>query len=329
MGTYQLLRLYDMRIRDVKCLKNYIIRRVVIAFITLICILLILYIMMSLMPGSPFNDEKMSEEQVAALYTKYGLDKPVIYQFFQYFIHMLTGDFGVSYSIQTNMPVAQMIAARLPLSIQIGLQAAIVGSFIGLTLGIISALRKNTYVDTIATAISVIGVSLPSFVFALLLSYFFAYKFDLFPILYSTEKQFISTILPTISMSMFTLASIARYSRSEIIEVMAADYIALAESKGIKKSQLIIKHVLRNAIIAVITVFATLMVELMAGSLVVEKAFSIPGLGSLYINAIQSNDYNVVISISFVYSVMFIGMMLLVDILYGIIDPRIRLAKGA
>lgn len=310
-------------------MKNYVIRRIVIAFITLICILFILYIMMSLMPGSPFNDEKMSKEQVAALYAKYGLDKPVIYQFFQYLIHMLTGDFGVSYSIQTNMPVAQMIAARLPISIQIGLQAAIVGSLIGLILGIIAALKKNTYVDTIATAISVIGVSLPSFVFALLLSYFFAFKFDLFPILYSTKEQFISTILPTISMSMFTLASIARYSRSEIIEVMAADYIALAESKGIKKSQLIVKHVLRNAIIAVLTVFATLMVELMAGSLVVEKAFSIPGLGSLYINAIQSNDYNVVISISFVYSLMFIGVMLLVDILYGIIDPRIRLSKGA
>jgi len=287
-----------------------------------------LFVMMSLMPGSPFNDEKMSRDQVAALYAKYGLDKPVLIQFFIYLKNMLTGNFGISYSIQSNMPVSNLIASSLPISIQIGLQAAVFGSFIGLILGIVAALKKNTFIDTFATGISVIGVSLPSFVLALLLSYFFAFKFNMFPILYSSEKTLISTILPSISMAMFTLASIARYARSEIIEVMNLDYITLADSKGIPKVRLIFVHVLRNAMIAVMTVLAALVVDLMAGSLVVEKAFSIPGLGSLFIKAIQSNDYNVVLSISFVYSIMFIGAMILVDVLYGIVDPRIRLAKG-
>jgi oligopeptide transport system permease protein len=309
-------------------LKKYITKRIAIALITLLVILLILFIMMSLMPGSPFNDEKMSRDQVAALYAKYGLDKPVLTRFFIYLKNMLTGNFGISYSIQANMPVMDMIRYSLPISIQIGLQAAVFGSFIGLILGIIAALKKNTFIDTIATGVSVIGVSLPSFVFALLLSYFFAFKFNLFPILYSSSETIMSTILPSVSMAMFTLASIARYSRSEIIEVMTADYITLADSKGIPKVRLIVVHVLRNAIIAVMTVLAALTVDLMAGSLVVEKAFSIPGLGSLFIKAIQSNDYNVVLSISFVYSVMFIGVMILVDVLYGIVDPRIRLAKG-
>ena len=302
-------------------MKKYILKRIAIALITL-------FVMMSLMPGSPFNDEKMSRDQVAALYAKYGLDKPVLIQFFIYLKNMLTGNFGISYSIQSNMPVSNLIASSLPISIQIGLQAAVFGSFIGLILGIVAALKKNTFIDTFATGISVIGVSLPSFVLALLLSYFFAFKFNMFPILYSSEKTLISTILPSISMAMFTLASIARYARSEIIEVMNLDYITLADSKGIPKVRLIFVHVLRNAMIAVMTVLAALVVDLMAGSLVVEKAFSIPGLGSLFIKAIQSNDYNVVLSISFVYSIMFIGAMILVDVLYGIVDPRIRLAKG-
>ena len=309
-------------------MKKYILKRIAIALITLFVILLILFVMMSLMPGSPFNDEKMSRDQVAALYAKYGLDKPVLIQFFIYLKNMLTGNFGISYSIQSNMPVSNMIASSLPISIQIGLQAAVFGSFIGLILGIVAALKKNTFIDTFATGISVIGVSLPSFVLALILSYFFAFKFNMFPILYSPQKMLISTILPSISMAMFTLASIARYARSEIIEVMNLDYITLADSKGIPKVRLIFVHVLRNAMIAVMTVLAALVVDLMAGSLVVEKAFSIPGLGSLFIKAIQSNDYNVVLSISFVYSIMFIGAMILVDVLYGIVDPRIRLAKG-
>lgn len=286
-----------------------------------------LYLLLTLMPGSPFNDEKVTQAQRAILYHKYGMDQPFLLRFVMYIKNMLTGDFGVSYAIQANMPISEMIKQRLPISIQIGLQAAVFGSFIGLILGIVAALKRNTIWDAGSTAISVLGVSLPSFVFALVLSYFFGYKFKLFPILYSSKQVFQSTILPTISLSMYTIASIARYSRSEMIEVLASDYILLAESKGLSKARLVLRHALRNALIGVITVLAPLVVNLITGSLVVEKAFSIPGLGSLFITAIQSNDYNVTLAVTFLYSAIFIGIMLLVDILYGIIDPRIRLAK--
>lgn len=309
-------------------MRKYITRRVLIALATVFVILLILYSMLDLMPGSPFNDEKMSAEQKAALNAKYGLDDPFLVRYVRYVGNMLKGDFGVSYAIQKNMPISRMLAARIPLTVQIALQAAVLGSFIGLILGIVAAIKRNSIWDTTATTISVLGVSLPSFVFALLLSYTFSYKYKIFPLIYTDKQAFQSTILPTISLSMFTIASIARYSRSELIEVMNSEYILLADSKGITRLRLIVTHAIHNALIGVITVLAPLVVNLMTGSLVVEKAFSIPGIGTLFIKAIQMNDYNVTLSISFLYSVMFVFTMLLVDVLYGIIDPRIRLAKG-
>lgn len=145
--------------------------------------------------------------------------------------------------------------------------------------------------------------------------------------LYKANQVFASSILPSIALSMFTMASIARFTRSEMLEVMGSDYMLLAESKGISGPALIFRHALRNALIPIITVLAPLIVDLMTGSLVVEKIFAIPGVGSLLVTAIQSNDYNVVIALSFIYSAMYIGIMFVVDILYGVIDPRIRLAK--
>jgi len=307
--------------------KKYVAKRVITAVFTLLVILLVLFILMQLMPGSPFNDEKLTADQKAVLYSKYGLDQPVVVQFGRYVINMLRGDFGVSYKISKNTPIAQLIAVRLPVSIAIGGYAVALGAIVGLILGLIAALCRDTILDTLCTVISVIGVSVPSYVFALALSFQFGYKWHLFPMLYNTAEALNSSVLPSISLSMFTMASIARFTRTEMLEVMGSEYMLLAESKGISGSSLIFRHALRNALIPIITVLAPLVVDLMTGSLVVEKIFSIPGVGSLLVNAIQSNDYNVVISLSFIYSAMYIAIMLVVDILYGIIDPRIRLAK--
>lgn len=307
---------------------KYILKRLIMAAVTILCILFVLFLLMQFMPGSPFNDEKLTEAQVAVLYAKYGLDKPFLVQFGNYIKNMLTGDFGVSYAIQKNLPITTLIGNRLLITIQLGVQAAAFGAIVGLILGIVAALKKHTVFDTAATVVSVVGVSLPSFVFALVLSYFLAYKNKFFPLMYDDGQPLVSTILPTVALSVFTIASIARYTRTEIIEVMQADYVTLAKAKGIPKVKLILRHVLRNAMISIITVLAPLVVNLMTGSLVIEKAFSIPGLGSLFVTAIQQNDYNVTMAIAFIYSTMFILVMLLVDILYGVIDPRIRLAKG-
>lgn len=308
-------------------MKKYTIKRILTSIFTLLAILLVLFILMQLMPGSPFNDEKLNDDQRAALYVKYGLDQPVVVQFFRYVGNMLKGDFGVSYNISKNTPISQLIQSRLPISIRIGGFAVGLGALAGLVLGIIAALKKDTVWDSLATVISVIGVSVPSYVFALALSYTFGFKLGWFPMLFSQKDIMGSSVLPSVSLSMFTMASIARFTRSEMIEVLGSDYLLLAESKGISGFSLVFKHTLRNALIPIITVLAPLIVDLMTGSLVVEKIFAIPGVGSLLVNAIQSNDYNVVIALAFIYSAMYIGIMLVVDILYGIIDPRIRLAK--
>ena len=308
-------------------MKKYTIKRVLTFIFTLLAILLILFILMQLMPGSPFNDEKLNEDMRAALYAKYGLDKPIIVQFFNYVKNMLQGDFGVSYKISKNTPISQLIQTRLPISIGIGGMAVSLGAIAGLLLGLLAALKHNTIWDTLATIISVIGVSVPSYVFALALSYNFGFKLQWFPMLFSQKDIMGSSVLPSISLSMFTVASIARFTRSEMLEVLGSDYMLLAESKGLSGPALIFRHALRNALIPIVTVLAPLIVDLMTGSLVVEKIFAIPGVGSLLVNAIQSNDYNVVISLSFIYSAMYIAIMLVVDLLYGVIDPRIRLAK--
>ena len=308
-------------------MKKYTLKRVLTFIFTLLAILLILFILMQLMPGSPFNDEKLNEDMRAALYAKYGLDKPIIIQFFNYVKNMLQGDFGVSYKISKNTPISQLIQTRLPISIGIGGMAVALGAIVGLLLGLLAALKHNTIWDTLATIISVIGVSVPSYVFALALSYNFGFKLQWFPMLFSQKDIMGSSVLPSISLSMFTMASIARFTRSEMLEVLGSDYMLLAESKGLSGPALIFRHALRNALIPIVTVLAPLIVDLMTGSLVVEKIFAIPGVGSRLVNAIQSNDYNVVISLSFIYSAMYIAIMLVVDLLYGVIDPRIRLAK--
>ncbi|MGI6107178.1 MAG: ABC transporter permease [Lachnospiraceae bacterium] len=308
-------------------MKKYILKRLITAVMTLLVILLVLFILMQLMPGSPFNDEKLNDSQRAALYAKYGLDKPVIVQFVNYVKNMLTGDFGVSYNISKNTPISQLIKTRLPISIGIGAAAVVLGAAVGLILGLIAAFNHDTILDTICTIISVIGVSVPSYVFALLLSYSFGFRLGWFPMLFDAKQAVQSSVLPSISLSMFTMATIARFTRSEMLEVLDSEYMLLAESKGMSGAPLIFHHALRNALIPIITVLAPLVVDLMTGSLVVEKIYAIPGVGSLLVNAIQSNDYNVVISLAFIYSAMYIGIMLVVDILYGVIDPRIRLAK--
>ena len=294
-------------------MKSYILKRVLISVFTLLAITLVLFCLLQLMPGSPFNDEKLTDDQRIVLNEKYGLDQPVLVQFGRYVANLVQGDFGVSYNISKNTPISQLIQTRLPISIQVGGMAVALGAVLGLILGVIAALNHNTWLDSLCTAISVLGVSVPSYVFALALSYTLGFRLKWLPMLYSAN-----------TLSMFTMASIARFTRNEMMEVLGSEYMLLAESKGINGAPLILRHALRNALIPIITVLAPLIVDLMTGSLVVEKIFSIPGVGSLLVTAIQSNDYNVVIALSFIYSAMYIGIMLVVDLLYGVIDPRIR-----
>lgn len=307
---------------------KYTLKRVAIALATLLVIILVLFLLLQFMPGSPFNDERLTPEQLELLRSNYGLDRPIHIQFYHYVKNMLQGDFGVSYSISRNTPVATLIKSRTPISIAIGLRAVLVGGIVGLILGTIAAFKRNTFWDTLATILSVIGVSVPSFVFAMILSYYLGFRVQLFPVLFDTSRMQMSMVMPVIALSLSPMASVARFSRTEMIEILQSDYIQLAESKGVMGARLYFKHVLRNASVSLLTVIAPLVVGLMTGSMVVEQIFSIPGLGQLLVQAIQSNDFNIIIAISFIYSALFIFVMLFVDLLYGILDPRIRVSGG-
>lgn len=307
---------------------KYILKRLGMAAATLFVILFILYCLLEFMPGSPFNELELTEAQMARLYEKYGLDKPFLQRFFIYVGNMLRGDFGVSYNIQQDYPVIKLISSKFLVSARIGLIAVAIGTVIGILFGMIAAVKKNTWLDSGTTFISVIGVSLPGYVFALGLSYYIGYRLKLLPLVYSNKHVFLSSIMPVMSLAMSPIASIARYTRTEMLDVLDSDYMLLAKTKGISTASIFIKHALKNGLTPIITVVGPMIVGMMSGSVVVEQIFSVPGMGSLMVTAIQSNDYNVVLALAFLYSAMFIVSMLVVDILYGIIDPRIRVAKG-
>lgn len=307
---------------------KYILKRLLISVVILLVVLLILFLMLELMPGSPFNDEKLSKEQIMLINEKYGLNDPVLVRFGRYVKMMLQMDFGRSYTLQKDALITDMLKDRVLVSFELGIGAVVLGSIVGAILGIIAALKHNTWVDTFTSVVSVAGVSIPSYVFALFLVIIVAVQWRLVPVLYDPYNKFASSILPVISLSMFTTATISRFLRSEMLEILNSDYIELARSKGMSEKRVIWSHGIRNALIPVITVLGPLLVNLMTGSLVVEKIFGVPGLGELFVTAIMSNDYNVVIAIAFLYSLLFVVTMLIVDILYGVIDPRIRISKG-
>ncbi len=307
---------------------KYILKRVGIAVMTILIIIIILFFLLKLMPGSPFNNERLTADQMAILNEKYGLDKPILQQILVYIKNMITGDFGVSYSIQQNYPVSELIASRYPTTIRIGLQAYVVGVILGLGLGIIAALHHNRPLDTCTTVFAMIGNSIPSQVLALAFVYFLAFKAGLFPLTYDSNHVFSSSILPVLALAIGPMAMTARFTRNEMIEVMDSEYILLAETKGMPRWKVVGLHGLKNTLVSLITTLGPMVMGLLTGSTVAEQIFAIPGIGSLFIKAIQNNDYNVVISLAFIFSVMYIGIILLIDILYGIIDPRIRLAGG-
>ncbi len=305
---------------------KYIGKRLVISLITLFVILMVLFLMVKFLPGSPINNEKLSASARAAIEAQYGLDKPIPVTV-RYIQNMLTGDFGVSFNLYKDMQVSSLVGSAAKLSMIYGLCAVIIGTVIGMFLGVFAALHKNTIWDTIATVISVIGVSIPSFVFAMLILLLFASKLRLLPTSYSSSNAIKSSIMPILALSVGVIANVARFTRTEMVSVLTSEYMTLAKAKGLDRKTLIFKHALRNALIPVITILGPILVNLMTGTMVVEKICSVPGLGKLLINSILSNDYNIILACSFLYAAMYIFMMLIIDISYGIIDPRIRLGK--
>ena len=305
---------------------KYVLKRVFFMIITLWLIATITFFLMQLLPGTPYtNQERLSPETIEMLNKQVGLDKPVIVQYGIYLSNLLQGDFGISFQFK-NQPVAHLLAGRIGPSLQLGLQAIIFGTVLGTNLGTISAMKQNTWADTSSTLVAILGRSIPNFVFAVLLQYIFAIKLQVLPI--AKWDGFVYTILPTIALAMSPLADSARFIRTEMVEVLHSDYVELAKAKGLSRWEIAFKHGLRNSLIPLMTLLGPLAVALMTGSLVVENIFAIPGIGEQFVKSITTNDYPTIMAVTILYSFMLIFVILIVDLLYGLVDPRIRVSEG-
>ena len=306
-------------------MRKFILKRLLNILLTLFVIATFTFFLMKLLPGSPFDEERLSAlstEQRAEFLSKYGLDKPVANQYLIYLKNVVQGDLGTSYYYKGH-EVSSIIGERIGPSALLGFQAVLLGLTIGLLLGIIAAYRHNSGWDFTAMFIAVLGVSIPNFVFAALLQYYVGLKMGILPVAY--WESYSSSVLPTVALSLGVIATIARFTRSEMLEVLQQDYMLTARSKGVPNVKIIYKHAIRNALIPVITVLGPIVVSLLTGSLVIENIFAVPGIGSLFVDSIKVNDYTTIMGLTLFYSAFFVLTMLVVDLLYGIIDPRIRI----
>lgn len=306
---------------------KYLLKRVFFMAITLWLIATITFFMMQFLPGTPYtNAEKLSPEQIALLNKQMGLDQPIIVQYGNYLINIMKGDFGISFQFK-NQAVSNLLGGRIGPSVQLGLQAIGFGTFFGIILGTISAMKQNTWVDTLSTLVAILGRSIPNFVFAVLLQYVFAIKLEVLPI--AKWESFAYTLLPTLALAMSPLADSARFIRTEMVEVLHSDQVELAKSKGLSRWETAFKHGLRNSLIPILTLLGPLAVGLMTGSLVVENIFAIPGIGEQFVKSIMTNDYPTIMAVTILYSTMLVSIIFVVDVLYGIVDPRIRISEGS
>ena len=304
-------------------MRKYLLKRVLYMLLTLFLVATITFFLMKLMPGTPYtNQAKMTASQIEIMNKQYGLDKPIWEQYLIYIFGMFHGDFGTSFQY-SNQPVAYLISSRLGASMQLGLQAMIFGVFFGVILGATAAIKHNTWADTGATVIAIIGKSVPNFVLAILLQYYIALKLGWFPI--AGWGQFSNTILPTIALGVGPLAETARFIRTSMVEVLNSDYIELAKAKGLSKFEVVYHHALRNSLIPLVTLLGPYTVALMTGSMVIENVFNIPGIGEQFVKSIMTNDYPTIMGVTMVFSIGLVVVILITDIIYGLIDPRIRL----
>ena len=307
---------------------RFIGKRLTYAVVTLFLITTATFFLVAGAPGDPIAAKvgQMPEQAQAIIREKYGLDKPLTERYAMYMKKLITtGDFGESI-IYTGKSANDVIKENVWVSVRIGIIAMSLQIVIGLCLGLISALNRGKPVDNAIRFMVVLAICIPSFVFAALLQYFLAFKWRLVPVFgWGTWQHY---ILPVAAYAIGGIASYTKFMRASTLSVISEDYIITAKAKGCSKTKIIKKHVLRNSMIPIITMIGPALAGIFAGSFVLEKMFSIPGIGFYYVKAVSDNDYTMIIGLTIFFAILFVAALILVDILYGIVDPRIRVAKG-
>ncbi|WP_426348402.1 ABC transporter permease [Alloiococcus sp. CFN-8] len=304
-------------------MSRYILKRIGYGLLTLFIVTTITFFLMNLIPGGPFQSEKaISEATMQALEEKYGLDKPLPVQYVNYLKNLLKGDLGLS-TKQRGRTVNDIIAQSFPTSAKVGSMAIVVAVSIGIPLGCIAALNRGKWLDNLIIVFSTTGIAVPAFISGSLLMYFVGVKLGMLPTYgLSTASHY---ILPVISLALYPCAYISRLMRSSILDVLGQDYMTTARAKGLSQAKRLFKHALRNAVLPVVTYLGPMIASILCGSFIIETIYTIPGLGSSFVSSITDRDYPLVMGTTVFYASLIIIMNVVVDIVYKIIDPRIKL----
>ena len=302
---------------------KYIIKRIGLAIVTIWAVATITFFLMNLVPGGPFLSEKaVSPKAMAALEAKYGLDKPLFEQYITYLTDALHGDFGDSLK-QRGRTVTSIIVTKFPVSARVGGVAVLVALLLGIPLGCIAAMHRGKFLDNLISVISTCGIAVPSFVICTVLMYFLGVHLKILPTYGLTSWK--HYVMPVMALSFYPMAYIMRLMRSSMLDVLGQDYMRTCKAKGVSQAVSIFKHALRNAILPVITYVGPMLAYTLTGSFVVEKIFTILGLGGEFIGSISSRDYTVIMGTTIFLATLLIVMNVIVDIIYKIVDPRIKL----
>ncbi|MDY5221563.1 MAG: ABC transporter permease [Aristaeellaceae bacterium] len=306
-------------------MKKYILKRLVISIITIWLIATCSFFLLRTLPGNPFSTTQLlSVEMQERMMSYYGLDRPLIEQYFTFMKNLLHGDFGYSLKY-VGQSVNGIIAEKFPVSAQLGIQAYLLSFPIGVLFGIIAARHRGRAIDYSLVGFSVLGVSVPAFILASLLQYVFAIKLKLLPV--ALWSSFRHTILPTIALSIGSIAGKTRLMRTLMLEVLTEDYVKTAKAKGLPTWRIIWSHQVRNAIIPMIPSLGMEIVSILMGSFVVEQIFAVPGIGAFFVTSVQSLDYTMTLGLTVFFGVFVVAANFIIDLIYGLVDPRIRIAK--
>lgn len=302
---------------------KYIVKRILLAIVTIWAVATLTFFLMNLVPGGPFLSEKaISPQAQAALEAKYGLDKPMFQRYLNYVTSAAHGDFGDSLK-QRGRTVMSIISMKFPVSARVGGLSVLVALTLGIPLGCVAALKRGKAMDSVISVVATCGIAVPSFVICTVLMYFFGVKLGILPTMgLETAKHY---IMPVIALSFYPTAYIMRLMRSSMLDVLGQDYMRTARAKGLAGGKILFKHALRNAILPVVTYVGPMLAYTITGSFVVEKIFVIPGLGGEFIKAINGRDYTLIMGTTIFLATLVIIMNVVVDIVYKIVDPRIKL----
>lgn len=302
---------------------KYILKRILLAIVTIWAVATLTFFLMNMVPGGPFLSEKaISPQATAALEAKYGLDKPLWQQYLTYMAGASHGDFGDSLK-QRGRTVMDIITMKFPVSARVGGVSVLVALLLGVPLGCIAALKRGKFLDNLISVVSTCGIAVPSFVICTLLLYFFGVRLQILPTMGLTSWK--HYVMPVMALAFYPTAYIMRLMRSSMLDVLGQDYMRTAKAKGLAGGKILFKHALRNAILPVITYVGPLLAYTVTGSFVVEKIFTIPGLGGEFITAINGRDYTLIMGTTIFLATLIIIMNVVVDIVYKIVDPRIKL----